>query len=819
MIIPIKTTVLKNSYENKNHNTAVIHSVSLPNYGNIGFRAQTVGTKQAVKFLVPAILGSIGAIKFLPKLVFNKVYETELENYKYDLLELYGNSKRKEIETQLSDIKQISKVHPEKVRLIENLLRNKVFNSLGNAKYLTPDNPELFNKQLEFLNEMITEKKYAKYADARQAENPKTKQAYTIKDFEAKEIMLDYLRDFNSKYEASDRWQEDKLHSDALNIGYKQVDIINATNAFNLDLMLEIVKSKTTFIDKICPENEVTAIDIKNIGCNINEKNIDYIRQLFRDENVSRETIAGLSEWVEKKSMALYKKLNNNPDIPKKHIGEIGAILNDYNYDFVMGLAQNPNIPKDEIAQFGKYYNEYSAPVLRYLVKHLNDKRVNCYRQIIWEISSSIHKDNKEYIEKLCKNENISLEIISNVADVVNNDNFNFIVQMGENNKNFDSDIKFYLTFLTKKNRKFVETLCSKFQIKQKDFSNIMDYLYNLENTPLNQIDFVAKCGILSLHSKYGDLMKECGMDYDEKIKEIADSVQTNIECTEPESLKGFLSNILANNNPEAENLLQTYDFAQFGKNGIPLEYSRNIFVENLKENLLSGIDTERRKIILDHFGIIENDDYDGLWNNKEMVKSKLISEEEKAVSDHIKEELDKFMLRNRVVSNDENLNKILNGLIKGIPSFVPLIGKVQHGTHDYSIDIHTLKVLQSCINNPQYKDLSDEGKTVLKLSALLHDIGKNGQMRDPNHAQKSADYAEPILKTIKLSKNVKNRIINVITNHHWFADYNSNTLSPKNITAKCRLKEDLLIYQILAKADLENVSNKFHMRVTETIQ
>ena len=194
-----------------------------------------------------------------------------------------------------------------------------------------------------------------------------------------------------------------------------------------------------------------------------------------------------------------------------------------------------------------------------------------------------------------------------------------------------------------------------------------------------------------------------------------------------------------------------------------------------------------------------------------------LTTENSKKAYKKLKAEIDKFMLKNEVNTDKADLDEILNALIRGLPSFISTIGKTQHSTHEYSVDIHTLKVLQNALNNPLYNELSDEGKIVLKLSALLHDTGKNGNVRDEGHAIKSAKYAEAILNKFNIKEDVKSRIIDIIENHHWFGDYNTGRISEKRVAAWCRLPEDFIIYQILAKADLENVNKSFNLEVTNT--
>ena len=65
----------------------------------------------------------------------------------------------------------------------------------------------------------------------------------------------------------------------------------------------------------------------------------------------------------------------------------------------------------------------------------------------------------------------------------------------------------------------------------------------------------------------------------------------------------------------------------------------------------------------------------------------------------------------------DPEAKAVFDALIQGFPEFTSIIGKVQHGTHAYTVDIHTLKVLQDVMNDPYYNRLSDMDKTVVKFA------------------------------------------------------------------------------------------------------
>ena len=140
-------------------------------------------------------------------------------------------------------------------------------------------------------------------------------------------------------------------------------------------------------------------------------------------------------------------------------------------------------------------------------------------------------------------------------------------------------------------------------------------------------------------------------------------------------------------------------------------------------------------------------------------------------------------------------------------------IGKVQHGTHIYSVDVHSLKVLQSAMNNPEYAKLSNESKEVLKLTALIHDFGKKGNIVTPGHAIESRREAELLLKNYDFPQNIKDRVLNQVENHHWFERYNLGKANAQDIREIFKTPEDLKIAKMLAKGDFESVNPQFHLQ------
>lgn len=282
------------------------------------------------------------------------------------------------------------------------------------------------------------------------------------------------------------------------------------------------------------------------------------------------------------------------------------------------------------------------------------------------------------------------------------------------------------------------------------------------------------------------------------------------------EKQKFFVKNILVNNNPDTDEILKNFDFSQYKKEGLPLKYSRKNFIFNI-ESVINNLSQDEQEVVLQHFGLIRgHNDFDGLLTNKPFEKS--TSEKINRAVSQIQDEIELFTIKNEVITGDKKADKVLTGLIQGLPEFTFFIGKEQHDNHAYSLDIHTLKVLQSAMNHPKYTELSNKAKTVLKMSILLHDLGKKGLIRDEGHEVLSEAYTAAILKKFPFNDGLKKRIQDIILNHHWFEEYNMGITKPHKIAALCRYPQDIQIYEIFAKSDVENINNHFYIDISQNV-
>ena len=293
----------------------------------------------------------------------------------------------------------------------------------------------------------------------------------------------------------------------------------------------------------------------------------------------------------------------------------------------------------------------------------------------------------------------------------------------------------------------------------------------------------------------------------DEEIEKIQHSIKSVISTTEVTKYKSekMMTEFFANNNPCLDKLLSTANFAKYGKNGLPLLYSRSKFLNDLN-SILKNLPNEKQENIIKKLGINlikdgEKLGYDGIIDLKKLSK--------KGIEGDILKLATKFIKENSVQTGDKELDYALNSLIQGMPEFINIIGKQQHETHSFSLDIHILSVLKEAMANPDYKNLSNEEKFCLKFAAVLHDIAKAEGIKDEGHASLCALYARDILNksNVKMPDKMKNRIYELIKNHHWLADYDKGIKKAEELAVLFRRNGDLKIAQILSEADLKGVT------------
>ncbi len=268
-----------------------------------------------------------------------------------------------------------------------------------------------------------------------------------------------------------------------------------------------------------------------------------------------------------------------------------------------------------------------------------------------------------------------------------------------------------------------------------------------------------------------------------------------------------------------------------FDKASISLKISRQDFIDSVSKQMEKLDDLEKRKV-MDYFGFEIVDGklrgYPINLNNGEKL-AEISNKKTKKVIENIRPLVVDFSEHNPIIvaGADKAFEKDLNDILKGLPELRSMIGKAQHETHAYSLDKHTLKVLQGVVSDPRFASLPAEDKKVLSIASLLHDITKAEGLRDPMHPMESAFDAYYIIQKMKLPEEQQLKIYELIKSHNWLDRLNH----PKNTPADVqRIAQDIAfdarhtntfeLAKILSKADMKAVKkdSSFFKRHEKTL-
>ena len=698
--------------------------------------------------------------------ILNNDFVKEVINEGKDVPEEALDKLRFYIEAELSTLKtgdyfnldgylnlfKVYKNSPEQIDNIESIIFNHKWHDWilpsGIMNQFSP-NKEILPKQIELMNTLF--------------EISGNSQDLTLQNTIILSIKTNSVEDINAKLEFI---EENKLHTKFS----KLQKIINSDTTQSelrkLFLLIQSVRHDNKDIANLIINNKFENENIDSIVLDkINDINKNFMMSIIKSKKIEEIDSLDLSRLAHKagQSKEICEFIEKNFDIfPKNQIAQIAESLNEHNKDFALDLytKEYPNIPDSEKVSILEYTNEDNLNLITQLC---NNKETEYKGAQIKKVA---------YITKYYPG-------MTQLAETLSKD------KSGKCPPEKIGDLLEAVKML-------------KTGLKTIHLSKKIEIFETLNSLPKSTLELCQKVDGINLEFNLTQLKTILG-----KKK---DTVRIS-----PEQQKQFVSNVLANNNSSTENVLRNYDFKQYGKNGLPLKYTRAEFTNNI-ENIIKNLTKEEQSIILEHYGLERgNAGFDGLPNNT-AFEMKGASEELIAAAQKVKEEIEKFTSKNSINTGNAEVDKVLNSLISGLPEFTSFIGKEQHGTHAYSVDIHTLKVLQSAMNNPLYEKLSDKDKTILKFAALCHDFGKKGATVDTGHASASAEYTIGILDKFNFPRSISDRIIDIVDNHHWFEAYNTGTASAEDVAVRCRRPEDFLIYEILAKADFENVNDNFHI-------
>ncbi len=642
-----------------------------------------------------------------------------------------------------------------------------------------------------------------------------------------KEIERALTERMNDKTSEEERLQVQNIINKVTPENLELINMMIADKGISNELMLNILNScnkpyKISMLGLFNPVN-IPIFFLQNAGfigdIKLNDSlKRDYAKKLLANENVSKDAIPGILQNMKEGNSKLIEIALNSKDFD---FNTLPAILRNTLYDsgfyvngqksvstsrvkFVESLMKNPEFPNDCIADviwcYGRenvskkfvenlcFNKDFPAQQIKPLVEAIIIDREGAY----YLFNTSEPKFKHKLAERLVNDEKCPNEHVADIISSISKEQSGLFEQIYADDNVPKSEISsiLYLDYGVKKG------------FDKLNFSNKIIVLTNSISVSDKTLIYLKKYNIDK--AKIDDLVNKISMEMGLKRENI---------YTSDEKKQILFKNYIANNS-NVEQLASNVNLQKYS-NGIPMKYTRAQFTKDLND-LMFSLSPEDKISVQNYFSInIENGHLEGfpiIPKHAKAIKKELLPIVEK-----IKEKIINFTQKNETDINNPELKNLFDSIIQGCPEFATVVGKIQHGTHQYTVDIHTLKVLQNAFKDPEYKKLDDESKTVLKFAILLHDIGKKEGVIDKSHYETSAKYAVSILEKYNLTPRVKSKIIETIYNHHWFEQYNKSEISANVVNAIFRTPQALQLGMIMAKADLAGVSGSFHYKITKT--
>ncbi len=247
------------------------------------------------------------------------------------------------------------------------------------------------------------------------------------------------------------------------------------------------------------------------------------------------------------------------------------------------------------------------------------------------------------------------------------------------------------------------------------------------------------------------------------------------------------------------------------------MKYTRKSLIDDLSK-ILKDLKPEQKRETFNYYSF-------NIDNNKRLTGYPIAPKDNsenldipQGKKESIENIITNFITNNKIFLPKENkgLEEDLNKIVQALPEFLTSVGKIQHYTQKYTLDMHQLKDLKEFITHPKYKKLDKNDQKIGKLAILIHDIAKKEGIPDEAHHINSAIDAYSIIKKLNLPSFEHDRVIGLIRNHHWSEELSEAKKSSKDYIAKdiafrFRKPEDFEISKIFAEADLKAINDTFY--------
>ena len=690
------------------------------------------------------------------------------------------------------------KINSNQISLVLELLKNEKFNGedIALISYATKsDNEKINSSQVEFARELIENKNF-------NGDNIWNILYYGTKsdnekiNFNQITFARNYLI-YNSKFNNKDIGLVlASINSDNIKTNINQMQLANElirNSKFNSKDISFILYGTNSNNDEI------------------NSMQIELTRKLAKDERFNRENV--------KKALLLTKSPNifvilNQIDFANELIKRGKFSAND-----ICNILKGTNSKNQEINQLqmeffdkldksGKFNQEFSY---KFNGEDIGDILVGLNSDDLEDYKSRV-KDATVFLREIDE-ENRRIAKVQAIGMIMGRDSITFpdIIKL-QYCLGYDNVIKL-------KNQDIVVACKLIGLYKANDINEIpLEEKKNIIRGLIQCNDGCFK--VSSQLKKFYPLVPTTQEEYCSLLPKLVKSLGIETQELTEEEINKFNSAIfdLANN-------ISTIPDEDFSKIKIQQEYPKSEFIKDVL-NIIGNLPTDEQQKVYDYFGFELNkidkrkksnenpeNNYTitgypiNINNGKKLAKIK--NQKTKETIEKLRPLVIKYSENNKIsidgIFQKENIEHTLNTIVKYLPEFQPAIGKIQHRTHKYDISLHSLKVMQKIVQNPEFNKLDTSDKKLLLLASLLHDLSKAEAKTDPFHADNSSLDAFYISKKFNLTRDEELKLYSLIKNHEWLAYVNNSELSEEE-----RLKKQQSVAFDLQYDNLFDMSKMF---------
>lgn len=651
---------------------------------------------------------------------------------------------------------------------------------------------------------------------------------------------------------------------DAAIIGYnynklKELGLLDIPDLRVEDMLVFLNRPETAkeFIDD--PElSKLGAIGFDGIRKLLNNpdyrnKSIEYIKSIYQDENIkpylsyilekSMDNYARIDEDYAKTAYEKCKKIcnNENRNIKEKKL-LIGSVKNK-EIDRLLPLIDDPEIKAETIVSLSREDDFGEALDLYDEIKKNNSltkEHKNCLILVT-------NKNNIEIAKLLCRDENFPRKLILDIVNATNEDNIDYVKKICTDKKLEIAPSHFLTLINNRENISIKEIKKLNHTMGRQKVASLSENdvviaarfvdIYNKNN--INEIPVEGKKALLHNLVKSNDglfniseklkadfpLLPTEREKYCELLPSIVRSLGVETNTLKPEQVESF--NVSASNLSENLAKISDKDFADMT---ITQEISKEDFIKTTLKKVKDLSPQERQKVY-DYFGFELHHNKNNetgfsitgypvnLNNGKKLAQ--ITDPATKQVVESLRSDVIKFSKENPIHCNDKNTEKFLNDIVDVLPELRPLIGKKQHGAHDFDVMQHSLKVMQKVSQDPQFKTLNESDKKVMILATMMHDITKGEGFSDKTHSIEGSFDTFFIAKKFNLTRSEEIKLYNLIKGHEWLEHVNTAKTEPEKVKRMQSIafdmqKENLFdMALMLTHADLKAVKtdDSFHDR------